>query len=545
MNGFLVFLFLIFTFEAEASNSLSTVNSFGPGASQVDFTSVETSKTLDAKKWSILGFVDAAYRSLAIYNSNETGDDILSFTHLGLSYGLGSKLEIGVKGPVVFNQTSDSSQASLVLTARGFTNIDGFLKYRLVDRVTSGITLMAQVGYVNGDEIFYVGPNAGLNYSLSVLMEKAFGRWLLASNIGYIQRSPGDNPGFAFYEPIDSTITASVGLSRPITSSTRISGELLVASHDFTEDNSDRTGLSLETLVSLHTKFKSVNLSYGMGLGLSDGIATPALRGFLGFQYPFGFPNKIAKKEETKTESIASEKPKKREPAVLAEKLAPPVVSIEEIKKVEEIEKIEAMPEPTPEPMPLAQSESAKVETQKDFVEETTEDFLEAATTNEDPAPVVENAGPVFDFEEPVVLPKKQALIKSTQEFDSSQEVDSLPVEQLNQKIILNNIEFDFDSAEFDSESKKVLGKVLSYLKNNPFKSLEIWGHTDFKGSTSYNESLGLRRAQAVYDLFKKARVPASLMNYDAFGERRPVSLGLTEPERRKNRRVEIIVIRE
>ncbi len=303
------------------------------------------------------------------------------------------------------------------------------------------------------------------------------------------------------------------------------------ASNSLSTVNSFGPGASQVDFTSVETA-KTLDAKKWSILGFVD-ASTPAFRGFLGFQYPFGFSNQVAKiqaakEEKPKAEKIA-EQPvkKKRESAVLPEKLAPPVVSVETIK------------EETPEPMTVSDVEE-QVEEQVE--EDMTEDFLESATSNEDPAPVAEQV-PVF--EEPVVLPAKQALIQSTQEFDSNQDVSELPPEQLNQKIILNNIEFDFDSAEFDSASKVVLGKVLSYLKNNPFKSLEIWGHTDFKGSTSYNENLGLRRAQAVYDLFKKAKVPGSLMNYDAFGERRPVSLGLSEQDRRKNRRVEIIVIRE
>lgn len=138
-----------------------------------------------------------------------------------------------------------------------------------------------------------------------------------------------------------------------------------------------------------------------------------------------------------------------------------------------------------------------------------------------------------------------QSTIQNTKSFESAKDFLNLSSDQSNQKIILNNIEFKTGSAEFDSASKQVLGKVLTHLKNNPFKALQIWGHTDFRGPASKNEALALNRAKAVYDLFKKAKVPASLMSYDAFGERRPVSLGLSETALKKNRRVEIIVIRE
>ncbi len=113
------------------------------------------------------------------------------------------------------------------------------------------------------------------------------------------------------------------------------------------------------------------------------------------------------------------------------------------------------------------------------------------------------------------------------------------------QKYILNAIDFEFDSAQLDKASLKTLAKVLDEIKTVSFKSIKIWGHTDFYGPSVYNEYLGLKRAKAVYDYFKKAGVPAPFIDYDAFGERRPVSVGLVERERRKNRRVEIIVYRD
>ena len=479
-----------------ASNSLSTVNSFAPGSSQINFTSVESARTLDYKKFSFLGFLDSSYQSLAIYNANQTGNDVLSFTHIGLSYGFSPKLEIGIKGPAVFNQTSDSSQASLVLTAQGFVNIDGFVKYRLFDSVKSGLSLMAQLGVANGDEIFYVGPGSGLNYSLSALYERSFGRWLLAANLGYIQRNPGQQESLPFFEPIQSTIVGSVGLGRPITQRTKISGELLVASHDYVEDNSDREALSAEALVSFHTKMKSFNLSYGVGAGLTNGIATPTVRGFLGFQYPFGpGGNAIAKKEEV----IEDEEKVIEEPEMIVENEIQPEILTDD------------------------------------------EDDAFADLTEQNMEEVFEEGGKPAQMAQE--LPTREVVVSET--VFTEPEVRVPAQTQMSQKFILDHVEFDFDSAVLDKASLKILNKVLEEIKKVEFKSIKIWGHTDFFGPSVYNEYLGLKRAKAVYDFFKKAGIPDPFIDYDAFGERRPVSVGIKDKARRKNRRVEVIVFRD
>lgn len=505
MKKLLVCVLVLIGFDgALANNSLSTINSFAPGSSQINFVSVETSRTLDHKHFSFLGFLDSSYQSLSIYNSAQTGDDVLSFTHLGLSYGLSRKLEIGVKGSAIFNQTSNSSQSSLVLAAKGFVNVDGFAKYRLLDTVKSGLSLMTQVGVANGDEIFFVGPGSGLTYSLSMLFERSLGSWLLATNLGYIQRSPGQQEGLAFFEPIQSSIVGSFGLGRPITKSTRISGEILLASHDYVKDRSDRSGLSSEALLSFHTKLKSVNLSYGLGTGLTDGISTPTARGFLGFQYSFGPGQTLAEKEEpVEDEGFESEN------------MQDEVASIEAEPSFEE-ETIEV----TEQPQIMTDEEDDAF---ADLTEENIEEVFEA------------EGKPVQVAQEPTV---EEVVVTETVESIMAPKKKSATAH----KFILDNVEFDFDSDRLNSSSLKTLAKVMEEIKKVSFKSIKIWGHTDFFGPSIYNEYLGLRRAKAVFDYFKKAGIPDPFIDYDAFGERRPATLGITDQERRKNRRVEIII---
>ncbi len=593
-----------------ASNSMSTINSFSPGTSQINFVSVETVKTLDHKRFSFLGFLDANYQSLALYNSSQTGNDVLSFTHLGLSYGLSPKIEIGLKGPVVFNQTSDSSQASLVLTAQGFVNLDGFIKYRLFDSVKSGLTLMAQLGVANGDEIFYVGPGSGLSSSVSVLYEKSFGSWLLAANLGFILRNPGEQESLPFFEPIQSTTLGSVGIGRPLTKKTRVSAELLLASHSFTQDNSDRESLAVETLVSLHTKMKALNLSYGLGTGLTNGISTPTLRGFLGFQYAFDLEGmRWAKKskEEDKTGDEASA----QELAETDKVLDPETESIANKGNdgvsditVSEIEQVfieggkEAQVPPGPkindvvvkefdsniasENLPEAKSkaleddqgkaiaeEQAKVKDeeqskaqeqvqanaqeveQEKVLKEEQEKNLEEeqlkAQTEEQVKSQAETLAQLESEKEVVVEAETPSEVE-TQASAANQEEsqkDSASIRKGAHKFILNYIKFDFDSAKLDEESINTLKMVLIEIKKQSYTSIKIWGHTDYYGSSAYNEYLGLRRAKAVYDFFEKEGLSKAIIDYDAFGERRPVSVGIAGPDRQRNRRVEIVVYRD
>lgn len=508
------------SWSSYASNSMSTINSFSPGTSQINFVSVETVKTLDHKKFSFVGFVDSSYQSLAIYNSSQSGNDVLSFTHMGLSYGLSPKLEIGLKGSAIFNQTSDPSQSSLILRSQGFVNIDGFVKYRLFDSVKSGLTLMAQLGVANGDEIFYVGSGSGLNSSISVLYEKSIGPWLLAANLGYIQRNPGEQVTLPYFEPIRSTTLGSLGIGRPLTQKTRVSAELLLASHSFVQDNSDRGSLAAETLFSFHTKFKALNLSYGLGTGLTNGISTPTLRGFLGFQYPFGLDGMLmAQKRKIKDEEndqnsiedvVKSDKDLKNESEAIAKtgQRGEGVGFEEESKKIY-FEGNQGAGPPT----------KTKVD---DLV------VREVSSNTED-----------------LSFRKGQKSREDLEQGNETKQTEVLSELKGAHKFILNNIKFAFDSAKLDSDSINTLRKVLEEIKKQSYTKIKILGHTDYYGPSAYNEYLGLRRAKAVYDFFESHGVSKSIIDFDAFGERRPLSAGSSRLDRQKNRRVEVVVSRD
>jgi outer membrane protein OmpA-like peptidoglycan-associated protein len=303
-------------------------------------------------------------------------------------------------------------------------------------------------------------------------------------------------------------------------------------------------------LLSFHTKVKALNFSYGLGGGLTNGIATPTVRGFLGFQYPFGFPAQVAKKDESKEEEVvtaepvaprevAAEEPTMLEPPVISENIAQETITElenEEVvdtklteEKIEEVINNDGL-----EPAQLSQKEFLIDDIV--FIEETKPEIKEVVVVKEEVVVVKEEVVETIAPET-----KEEKIVTETIVPEVKEEVLE---PKNNQKIVLNNIEFDFDSAELNERSKQTLDKVLNYISKNPYKTLEIWGHTDFYGPTVYNEYLGLRRSRAVYNYFKKSGISKRVMNFDAFGERRPVSLGIEEADRKKNRRVEILVIR-
>jgi len=108
---------------------------------------------------------------------------------------------------------------------------------------------------------------------------------------------------------------------------------------------------------------------------------------------------------------------------------------------------------------------------------------------------------------------------------------------------------FDFDKAELKPAAEPELMKVATVLKSYPNAKVLIEGHTDGKGSDSYNQPLSERRAATVAQwLIARAGLNPANLQTRGFGKTRPVAPnakpdGSDNPDgRAKNRRVEITV---
>lgn len=108
----------------------------------------------------------------------------------------------------------------------------------------------------------------------------------------------------------------------------------------------------------------------------------------------------------------------------------------------------------------------------------------------------------------------------------------------------LKNIYFDFDKTTLKSESFIELNKVVDFLKRNPTVSIEISGHTDSKGSDTYNQTLSQGRSQAVVDYLISQGIDASRLEAHGYGESKPIDSNDTEEGRANNRRVEFTVLK-
>jgi outer membrane protein OmpA-like peptidoglycan-associated protein len=78
---------------------------------------------------------------------------------------------------------------------------------------------------------------------------------------------------------------------------------------------------------------------------------------------------------------------------------------------------------------------------------------------------------------------------------------------------------FDYNSTTPSDDSTDGINFILTYLRNNPSASVDIVGHADELGKTTYNDKLSATRANTIKDILVKSNIDASRVNVTAAGE--------------------------
>lgn len=99
-----------------------------------------------------------------------------------------------------------------------------------------------------------------------------------------------------------------------------------------------------------------------------------------------------------------------------------------------------------------------------------------------------------------------------------------------------SQVNFAFNSSQLDASAQRILLQQADWIKQFPEARFRVYGHTDAVGSTSYNKSLGMRRAQAVVAFLERQGISRSRLEaVVSFGKTQPL---IATPNRdRRNRR--------
>ncbi len=141
---------------------------------------------------------------------------------------------------------------------------------------------------------------------------------------------------------------------------------------------------------------------------------------------------------------------------------------------------------------------------------------------------------PATDY---IFLAEKEGFLKgkereTTKGKESSQDFNTtIYLPPIDKVIRIDNIFFDFASAELRPESTVSLDKLVETLKDNPNIVIELGSHTDNRGNDNFNLELSQKRAQSVVAyLITKGINPARLVS-KGYGETAPKVADLRDHE--------------
>jgi len=102
-------------------------------------------------------------------------------------------------------------------------------------------------------------------------------------------------------------------------------------------------------------------------------------------------------------------------------------------------------------------------------------------------------------------------------------------------------LHFPFGKSDLTEQAKQTLADAITMPKPDTRLSVALEGYADWVGSGTYNEQLGLARAETVRRyLAEQFRIPAGQISVVSYGEDKPTAPNTTAEGRAQNRRVVI-----
>ncbi len=108
---------------------------------------------------------------------------------------------------------------------------------------------------------------------------------------------------------------------------------------------------------------------------------------------------------------------------------------------------------------------------------------------------------------------------------------------------ILEKVYFETAKADIKPQSFDLLDEVADTILANEIGRVRVEGHTDSRGSDSYNLDLSQRRADSVRAYLTAKGVPANQLIAVGYGETQPIASNNSESGRAQNRRVVFTLI--
>jgi type IX secretion system PorP/SprF family membrane protein len=154
----------------------------------------------------------------------------------------------------------------------------------------------------------------------------------------------------------------------------------------------------------------------------------------------------------------------------------------------------------------------------------------------------------------PNAAPQKSVVKKESMSTRLQQKQDSVKAnakagammfEALALEKTILHVNFKFNSSALDDETLQYLNDLAQALAENPKLKIRLTGHTDNIGSLRFNQKLSVYRAETIRSLLIEKGIDGERIKAEGKGMTEPLNDNLSEEDRARNRRVDVVILYE
>ena len=198
----------------------------------------------------------------------------------------------------------------------------------------------------------------------------------------------------------------------------------------------------------------------------------------------------------------------------------------------------------------LLQSEAAREETERTRLEAMTAEELreEAAKRESEAREEAQAARRLAESQaSEIELARREADLATQAAESMRRRLEYLELRETDRGVVvtLGDVLFESGETALQADARNQLGDVVRLVEGEPDKKIRIEGHTDATGSSSANMRISRLRSESVRDALVDEGIDAGRIQAVGMGEDFPIASNDSAEGRRKNRRVDVILLND
>ena len=142
-------------------------------------------------------------------------------------------------------------------------------------------------------------------------------------------------------------------------------------------------------------------------------------------------------------------------------------------------------------------------------------------------------------------IAQQGAIIEENRRLLEQLRSKGIDVRDSERGVVVNlpDVLFEFGKSNLTPSAQATVGEIANVLQSAESRMISVEGHTDSLGTIEYNYRLSEARARSVAESLSQHGVPARRIRTKALGETDPIASNRSDSGRRRNRRVEVVIL--